>query len=104
LFSIDEEESVRTSMRESEDDRKKDKNAEKLKNFMNGFDMDVTPDPGTPPVGSPEDAFRNVHRVFDEPSTSAKGPNGSVDGQFDPIAKKIEDYQRESLAQLANIQ
>ena len=89
-------------MRESEDDRKKDKNNEKLKNFMNGLDMDVTPDPGTPPAGSPEDAFRNIHRVFDQPTDSAKGPNGSV--EFDPIAKKIEDYQRESLAQLANLQ
>ena len=80
-------------MRESEDDRKKVKenNVEK---FLN-TDLDVTPHVGTPPAGSPEDAFRNVHRQFDK----------TKDGEpVDPISKKIEDYQRESLAQLANLQ
>lgn len=61
MFSIDEEDSIRSSMRESEDDRKK-----KLEKDKKKRELDMTPHPGTPPNNAPEDAFRNVHRQFDD--------------------------------------
>ena len=64
MFSIEEEESMRSSMRESEDDRKKNKDAENHKKRSN-TDLDMTPHPGTPPNDAPEDAFRNIHRQFE---------------------------------------
>lgn len=58
IFSIEEEDSVRTSMRESEDERKKENDKKKI----DELDLNVTPHTGTPPKDAPEDAFRNVHR------------------------------------------
>lgn len=92
---------MRSSMRESEDDRKKDKGDENKK--KNNADLDLTPHPGTPPNDAPEDAFRNIHRQYDYPESS-KSYNNHQNALQDPISKQIEDYQKESLAQLANLQ
>jgi hypothetical protein len=78
MFSIDEEDSIRSSMRESEDDRKKKLENERKKNM----EMDLTPHPGTPPNYAPEDAFRNIHRQYDS----------KPDMSDDPISKQIEEY------------
>ena len=85
MFSIDEEDSIRSSMRDSEDSRKK-----KLDNDKKN-DLDMTPHPGTPPNDAPEDAYRNIHRQYDG-------------NQDDDVSKKIEDYQKQELARLANYQ
>ena len=67
--------------------------------------MDATPNPGTPPDDAPEDAFRNIHRQADL-SNSIEPVHTQThisDASLDPISRQIEEYQRESLAQLANM-
>lgn len=62
--------------------------------------MAATPHIGTPPVGAPEDAFRNVHR--DDESRSGKSHSNK--GNDDEIAQKIESYQKELLLGLSQSQ
>ena len=66
IFSIDEEESVRTSMRESIEYRQSIDSIKGYPPIPDKSEDDVyvpnTPDVPTPQPDAPEDAFRNVHR------------------------------------------
>lgn len=100
-------------MRESEDDRKKknvgDEYGQGVRVRGNrGYadkSLDATPNAGTPPDDAPEDAFRNIHRQVDlsQSLEPIQTQTHISDASVDPISKQIEDYQRESLAQLANL-
>ena len=57
----------------------------------------------TPGPDAPEDAFRNVHRNNGEEFSVTQEPSVMPAASAkDEISKKIEDYQMNSLAQLAS--
>ena len=95
IFAIDEEESQRTSMRESVEYR-----ADRSEDDVYPA---ATPNVRTPHSDAPEDAFRNVHRnTADEYSITNNAPNLPRPSTKDEINRQIEDYQQNSLAQLAS--
>ena len=97
IYSIDEEESQRTSMRESErEQRITEDSLRKINEKADQVETPISQGPGP----NQEDMYRNDHlRPSENHTVTINRPPSSL--SQDIIAQQIEDYQKNSLANLA---